>query len=240
MTERDGPRVAQMIRESILRLDLRPAAILDEAELAARLQVSRTPVREAIVQLIADGLVVRDGRKAKVAPLDYDELPKLYDALLISSRMVHRLAAHAREAGDLTRIRAAMEGFETAAKDGSGVDRSETNLAFHLAIAAAAHNRYFADFYEKTLIGTIRLARSCFSGRSSDEYGEAWPGENIGSHLAETARQHRAMLAAIEARDIEESDRLAVVHYDLTRSRIQAVLFSTSKALAGAPDLSTG
>ncbi|MFV0475490.1 MAG: GntR family transcriptional regulator [Pikeienuella sp.] len=226
-----------MIREAILRLDLRPAAILDEAEIAAGLRVSRTPVREAIVQLIADGLVVRDGRKAKVAPLDYDELPKLYDALLISSRMIHRLAAHAREDEDLDRIRAQMEAFETQVAAGNGVARSETNLAFHLAIAAAAHNRYFADFYEKTLIGTIRLARSCFSGKASGEYGEAYPGENIGSHLAETARQHRAMLTAIEERDIEASDRLAEAHYDLTRNRIQAVLFNTSKALAGAPDL---
>lgn len=238
ITERDGARVAQMIREEILRLQLRPAAFLDEAELATRLNVSRTPVREAIIQLIADGLVVRDGRKAKVAPLDFDEVPKLYDALLISSRMIHRLAAVARNTEDLARIRTQMEAFEALVDKGSGVERSEVNVAFHRAIADAAHNRHFAEFYDRMLLGTIRLARACFSEQNSDEYERAYPGEDIGRHLAETARQHRAMLEAIERRDVDESDQLAKLHYDLTRSRVEKVLFGKSSALPQSLDLS--
>ena len=73
--ERDGSKVARQIREAILRLELRPGAVLDEADLAATMNVSRTPVREAIIQLISDGLVERQGRKALVATLDFDEVP---------------------------------------------------------------------------------------------------------------------------------------------------------------------
>ncbi|MDA8586061.1 GntR family transcriptional regulator [Rhodobacteraceae bacterium] len=236
--ERDGARVAQMIRAKILRLELRPAAVLDEAELATQLKVSRTPVREAIIQLIADGLVVRDGRKAKVTPLDFDEVPKLFDALMISSRMIYRLAAVARTSDDLSNIRKQMEAFETVADKGSGVERSEVNVAFHRAIADAAHNRHFAEFYDRMLLGTIRLARACFSGTKSDEYGPAYPEEDIESHLKETARQHRAMVTAIEDKDVEESDRLAAIHCDLNRYRVEKVLFRTSSALPNALDLS--
>lgn len=236
--ERDGARVTQMIRAKILRLELRPASVLDEAELAAQLNVSRTPVREAIIQLIADGLVVRDGRKAKVAPLDFDEVPKLFDALLVSSRMIYRLAALARTSDDLAAIKKQMKAFEDVVDKGNGVARSEVNLAFHRAIAEAAHNRHFAEFYDRMLLGTIRLARACFSDYKSDEYGRAFPEENIGSHLAETARQHREMVAAIEGNDVEECDKLATMHCDLISSRVQKVLFRKSSALPNSLDLS--
>ena len=109
MTERDAWKVTRELRDAILRLELRPGRSLDEAAIAEALSVSRTPVREAIIQLIADGLVVREGRSAKVAPLDFDDLPKLYDALLIASRMVHRLAAQNRTDEDLKRITDQME-----------------------------------------------------------------------------------------------------------------------------------
>ena len=137
MTERDGSKVSRVLREAILRLELRPGTLLDEAELAERLNVSRTPVREAIIQLIADGLVVREGRKAKVAPLDFDDVPKLYDALLISSRLVHRLAAENRTERDLEIIAQHMHAFETCVENGNGVLRSEANMDFHIAISAA-------------------------------------------------------------------------------------------------------
>lgn len=236
-TARGAARVTQTIREAILRLEMRPGSVLDEADIAAQLDVSRTPVREAIIQLIAEGLVVRDGRKAKVAPLDFDDVPKLYDALLISSRMVHRLAAENRTPRDLRIIESEMQKFEDNVKGGNGVARSESNAAFHMAIAAAGKNRYFAEFYERALLGTIRLARACFSDFGSGEYSEAYPGENVEKHLAETARQHRLIYSSIEARDVEEADRLAIVHHELTRNRLEKVLFSSSRALNTGLDL---
>ncbi len=57
MSERDGRKVTQRLRDAILRLQYLPGQNLDETELSEKLGVSRTPVREAIIQLIADGLV---------------------------------------------------------------------------------------------------------------------------------------------------------------------------------------
>lgn len=236
MSERDGEKVAKQLRDSILRLELRPGVILDEADLGARLKVSRTPVREAIIQLIADGLVVREGRKAKVAPLDFDDVPKLYDALLISSRLVHRQAALNRTEKDLKAIEVKMSLFETRCAAGDGVGRSEANAEYHQAISRAADNRYISAFYEHALMGTIRLSRACFSRR--DLAGNEVSTEDLGSHLDETMRQHRLIYEAIKARDAEAADELAIRHYHLTKKRVIKVIFSQTRDFAELDDLS--
>lgn len=235
MSERDGSKVSQILRDSILRLEMRPGEILDEAELATRLRVSRTPIREAIIELIADRLVVREGRKAKVAPLDFDDVPKLYDALLISSRLVHRLAAENRTARDLEAIMAPMLAFEDLIVAGDGVSRSEMNVKFHKAVSAATKNRYISSFYEQALTGTIRIARACFSG--ANEFGDRDAGSELAPHLAETVAQHRRIYEAIEKRDVEAADQVAIDHHDLTKRRILKVLSAQSPALARIMDL---
>lgn len=236
MAERDGEMVARQLRHAILRLQLRPGALLDEVELAERLRVSRTPVREAIVQLIADGLVVRNGRKASVAPLDFDAIPKLYDALHISSRLVHRLAAENRAESDLRQIRQHMETFESCLVSGSGVQRSEANAAFHIAISRASKNRHIARFYERALIDTLRLARACFV--DGQEYKASNRAQELREHLETTAREHREIFAAIEAQDTEAADRTAEAHYQLTVNRLSRVLFQPSLGLVEMTDLS--
>lgn len=233
---RDGSKVFNTIREAILRLELRPGTVIDEAELAASLNVSRTPIREAIIQLISEGLVIRDGRSARVAPLDFDEVPKLYDALLISSRMIHRLAALNRTEADLKKIETTMIAFEEGIRSGDGLSRSELNAEFHLAISAAAHNSYFEEFYESALLATIRLARACFSGDEGSEFGQGHGDDDTAAHLAETARQHRLMYETIAARDVEGADHLAVLHEGLAKRRLERQLFSTSRGLS--PDVS--
>lgn len=236
MSERDGSRVTQILRDSILKLELRPGVILDEVELATKLHVSRTPVREAIIQLVADGLVVRQGRKAKVAPLDFDDVPKLYDALMISSRLVHRLAAENRSRRDLKEIAKYMKLFENSTGRGNGVARSEANYSFHKAISKASGNKYISAFYETALVGTIRLARACFS--NTNEFDDAETDSTLKDHLAETVRQHTKIYETIENRDVEAADNLAYDHYLLTKNRVVSILLNQSPALSEVTDLS--
>nr|WP_302480820.1 GntR family transcriptional regulator [Leisingera sp. ANG59] len=219
------------MREQILTLALRPGLVLDEASLTRQFEVSRTPIREAIIQLIADGLVVREGRSARVAPLDIDDIPPLYDALLISSRMIQRLAAEFRSEADLAIIRSKMLEFETAVPSQRGALLSEANYAFHLAISAAANNRYFSEFYERTLVGSLRFNRACFSGN-------IYATRDTGEHLATTAEQHRDTVQAIADHDIETADQLAVAHHTLARRRLEKVLSMGALSVDSNTDLS--
>lgn len=236
MAERDGEKVARRLRDAILRLQYRPGQNLDEAELSEVLGVSRTPVREAIIQLIADGLVVRDGRKARVAPLDLDDVPKLYEALLISSRMIQRLAAQNRTPDDLKAIQKSLRRFERSAIANNGVERSEANLEFHFAISRAAGNKYFQAFYDQVLVDTMRLARACFSDQP---LSGAVPDPSLAAHLEETIKQHRLIYTALQDADVETADELAVAHHRLTTERLKKVLFANMSDGENAPNLST-
>lgn len=222
--DREGSTCYQNLRKAILKLEMRPGSVIDEAGLVKQFNVSRTPVREAIIQLIADGLVIREGRSARVSPLDIDRISPLYDALMIASRMVHRLSAEFRTEADLIQIKAQMELFEKAVPTLRGVDLTEINFQFHQAISAGSHNPYFFDFYKRVLTETLRLARVCFSETVEGT-------QNIEQHLTETARQHRAIYKAIEDKNPDTADKLAADHCRLERSRITAIIANEAKSI---------
>lgn len=222
--ERDGNSVFRYLRDAILRVELQPGAVMDESSLAKQLNVSRTPVREALIQLIADGLAVRKGRVVSVTQMDLASIPPLYDALLISSRLVQRLAAEMRTDEELDLIHQKMITFEETIPSLDGVMLTEANRQFHLAIATATGNTYISGFYRGVLTEALRLNRICFSANPYND-------PDIKTHLAETARQHRIIFDAISSQDIELADELAIEHHKLSRSRLDTLLSRQSRSL---------
>lgn len=220
---RDGNKIFTTLREDILRLNLPPGSVIDESRIAVQHSVSRTPVREAIVQLIAEGLVIRDRRVARVAPLNFDDLPKIYDALLLSSRLIQRLAAENRTEADLAEIERRMLAFDALITKGNSIKRQDANVAFHMSVAHAGRNRYFAEFYERMLMTSSRLSRACFSGLNARDSATQ---DDLLKHLAETSRQHHLIYQAVRDRDVEAADRLAVEHQHLSFTRLKQAIFS--------------
>ncbi len=111
-SEPGSERVYRDLRREILHLVLKPGDDLDESVVSARFAVSRTPVREALIRLTAEGLVTSSrGRGARVAPLSIGDLRAFFEGLDILQRSVTRLAAHRRLDSDLARIEASMLGF---------------------------------------------------------------------------------------------------------------------------------
>jgi DNA-binding GntR family transcriptional regulator len=87
-----------LILEAIEQGDYRPGSRLVESELAERLGVSRTPVREALQRLETQGMLTRDGRSLIVASLDHGQLSELYTVRSELEGLAARLAArHATE-----------------------------------------------------------------------------------------------------------------------------------------------
>lgn len=87
-------RVYEAVRESILNLAMRPGADLDENSLVRKFGVARTPVREALIYLASEGLVVlRSNRGARVASLDMNEVPELLEGLELCMHITTRWAA---------------------------------------------------------------------------------------------------------------------------------------------------
>jgi DNA-binding GntR family transcriptional regulator len=130
------------LRDDILELRRTPGEVLDEAEIAAIFGISRSPVREAIVRLTAEGLAqTLKNRGAVVSRLDIEMLPAYFDAQALLFRITSRLAAQRggqAAAERLTRIQARHEEI-VAARDASGV--IVNNRLFHLEIALIGFNR---------------------------------------------------------------------------------------------------
>ena len=193
--------VYDALRTEILALTLQPGQLLDETSLAERFDLSRSPVREALIRLAAEELVVTlPNRSTIVAPIELASFPKYVDALDIAQRVTTRLAAELRTDADLAAMASRQRRFEAAVKSGDHLAMSETNKDFHMAIAHAGRNPYFAAFYEKLLDQGRRMLHLHFEflERSREAYL--------------LTDEHHEMLAAIKAKDVERADKLAHDH----------------------------
>lgn len=191
----------ETLRDEILSLHLQPGAVLDETSLADRFGMSRSPVREALIRLAGDDLVVTlSNRSTVVAPIDIQSFPKYVEALDIAQRMNTRLAAELRTELDLKTIARRQKEFVAAVNKGEHLAMSEANMAFHMAIAHAGRNPYLAAFYERLLNQGRRMLHLHFAYLEQAHEGVLLTDE------------HDDMLAAIRDRDVARADQLAHAH----------------------------
>ncbi|MBN9887268.1 GntR family transcriptional regulator [Salipiger abyssi] len=218
--ERGAEHVYRMLRQAILRMELRPGSDLDELEISARYEVSRTPVREALIRLTAEGLVqaVR-GRGSRVAAMNLFDLRDFFESLDLLQRAQTTLAALRRSDEELRGIEAAERGFEQAAA-GRDVDAlNEMNFRFHLAISEAAHSRHLHHGYERALIEGMRVGHVSFIEHDGTQ-------ARLQEHLDRTIADHREMVAFIREQDTEGAERVAARHVELFRNRIVTTVLS--------------
>lgn len=207
-------RVYEAVRSKILSLALAPGADIDEFGLVQEFDVSRTPVREALIRLSSEGLVLlHPNRGARVAPLGAGEVPEILEALELAQRVVIRWSSKRRNLRDLDAMRQECDAFREAAERKDYDAMTDRNMSFHKAISAAAGNRHTAFFHDQLLVLSLRLSRLAFAN-APDEGG------SYREYYEEVDAQHRAMIDAIERQDAETADRLSVAHSAVFRRRI--------------------
>ena len=192
--------VFEKLRNEILALQLEPGQLIDEASLAKRFDVSRSPIREALVRLASERLVQTLPNKGTiVAPLNLEDFPKYIDALDLIQRVVTRLAAVNRSEADLAKIRALQEAFRESHARGDALGVILGNREFHAAIGDASGNRIFADTYRRILDEGRRTL--CLYFRSHE-----------GVLPPDLDREHYGIIDAIEKRDPDRAEELARQH----------------------------
>ncbi len=207
-----GRAVYETLRTEILDLTLAPGAPIDEVELAQRFGLSRTPVREALVRLGAEGLVTTlPNRASIVAPIDFLNLGAFFDALTLMYRVSTRLAAEFRDDDDMAAMRRHQASFLRAVEAGDAVAMIDTNRAFHAAIAEAGRNPYYHALFLRLLDDGRRLLRLYYRS-----FGDRLPRRYAG--------EHDEMIVAIAAGDIAGADRIATAHADQIVRQIQGVV----------------
>lgn len=212
-TRGDGAqRVYRKLRDDILTLELAPGELLDEVSIGQRFNLSRSPVREALIRLASDGLVrTLPNKSTMVAPLNIEAFPQYLDALDLVQRVTTRLAALLRSPSDLEKIEQCHRAFSKAVEDSDALLMIETNRDFHIAISEAGQNPYFTDSYTRLLDEGRRMLRLYF--RSFDD------------HLPpEPAMEHTNIVEAIRNRDADLAERLAHEHAVQVGDRFLAYL----------------
>lgn len=206
--------VLQQLRDGILEGRWPPGTRLKINDLAAELGVSPMPIREALPILAVEGLAVRTPRRGVVvSPLTTADVTNAYDIMgTLESIAAHDAATRLDEPNRATieRLCAQMEGL-IAADDRRGLMR--TNMAFHAAIYSACPNTWTREFLRQ-LWNYIYRVRHIHPPSKE--------------RLREIAAEHRAIIAALAARDADEAARLV---FDHTRGARNDLL----RRLDGAP-----
>ncbi len=207
--------VYKALKRDVLNMTLAPGDPLDETSLSLRFGMSRTPVREALVRLVSEGLATTlPNRNTIVSTIDFLGMPAYLDALTLMYRVTTRLAAERRREVDLVRMRKRQAAFARAVRDADAMAMLETNREFHLAISQAGGNKYYTEMFARLLNEGLRVLRAYY--------------QSFGDHLPpEYVDEHEVIVAAIEARDVERADAVALQHARQIVRRIEGFIAPT-------------
>lgn len=205
-------KVYEKLRQSILDLSLPPGSPLDEMRLSEEFNLSRTPIREAMVRLAAEGLLTTlPNRNTIVAQIDFVNLPVYFEALSLMYRVTTRSAAVHRRPEHMVRIRALEAAYADAVQRHDALAMIGTNRDFHVAVAEAGGNVYFTQLFARLLDEGRRVLRLYYHS-----FGDDLPRQYVD--------EHSDMVAAIEAGDADRADELAAAHAAQIVRQIQAYM----------------
>ena len=213
--------VADIIRNAILDGSLKPGEPLHENALARELSVSRSPIREALIQLERERLVVgRANRPALVRKPTLEEITQVYTIRSALEGITARWAAEKAKSADVALMKRKAEHLNRATlKAEGGTDPGVIGLAvdFHATIAAAAGSVELQQLLQSlcnqiTLVMTAGLVS--LSARRADEI-----------HA-----EHLAIIEAIADQDGDRAERLASAHVCGARDRLVRLSSAASSA----------
>jgi DNA-binding GntR family transcriptional regulator len=157
-----------LILEAIESGDFGPGARLVESELAERIGLSRTPVREALQRLETQGMLARDGRSLIVASLDHTQLAELYTVRAELEGLAAKLAARHATDEEVSVLRRMVED-DRALLGGDPRLLSRANKRFHRLIHLASHNRFLVQQLDLVHRSMALMATTSFAAEGRDE-----------------------------------------------------------------------
>jgi DNA-binding GntR family transcriptional regulator len=190
-----GEDVYWKLRREIVRGELRPNQPLAEIDIAERLNVSRTPVRESMQRLAADGLVISRRRRWLVYEHTKQEIQEIYEVRLALEGYAARLASQRISDTQIEALARLRE--SAAAADGQLAARIEHNEIFHNELVSVGGNERLASMLAHNR--NFAFNRQVASLYSADD-------------LAVSAAQHSRLVEAVLARDGDAAERTAREH----------------------------
>jgi DNA-binding GntR family transcriptional regulator len=195
------------LADEIVRGVLAPGSALDETDVARRFGVSRTPVREALRQLVASGLVdARAHRGAIVAQPSPERLTGMFEAMAELEALCAGLAAERMKAAERQELEAIHDELRVLSHAGNPDRFHEFNERFHNAIYAGSQNSYIAEMTLATRVRVQPFRRAQF--------------RNLG-RLAKSQAEHDRVVVAILRGDKVGAAAAMRAHIELVRGEYE-------------------
>ena len=186
------------LRTLIVRGDLAPGVAILETRLSEELGISRTPLREALKLLAAEGLLeLRSNRSAQIAPLRPAEIDQIFEVISAIEGFAAQLAASRITKPELRRLSQLQDRMETYHEDGRLDDYFKINQEVHSFIIAAAKNAVLKSTHDILLARAERARYFALSSRSR------WD---------DSVLEHRQILKALKMRDGTGAARALTQH----------------------------
>ena len=205
---------ADSLREEIFAGSLPPGSFIDELELCERLEISRTPLREALKVLTAEGLVRHEPRQGCfVSTITQQDLDDIFPVIaLLEGRCAYEAARNASDA-DLMELGVLHDKLQGHAEANRIPDYYTCNFAIHEAIILLANNRWLSQCIAdlRKILKLSRLQSLSAPGR-----------------LNQSLSEHMTVFAALKSRDSEGAEAAMRTH--LTRQRDALVQVRSQQA----------
>lgn len=213
-----GSGVFTTLREMAISCQLKPGERLSEIELAARLGVSRTPVREALNRLVTEGFLQPCSRGFMRRPLDVQETLDLYEARVAVERECLRLALLRGTPEQLDEAQAFLNHSRAVSADTPMAELVALDEAFHRRLAAMS--------------GNAELQRMLGSLNDRIRFLRWIDMEHVGRDS--TQQEHQSILEALRQRDARAAEQHLSDHIVLRRDQIAEAIRLTLARLESA------
>lgn len=219
-SNRPQPRAAQALREA-LEDDIAtgrypPGSRLDEVTLANRFAVSRTPIREALIELSVAGLVeIRPHRGAFVRDIGITRLVEMFQVMAELEAVCIRLACRRMTAEELHSLKEAHGACVAAAAGGNPDEYFHANERFHEAIYVGSHNSFLAE-QARALQNRLKAYRRLQL--------------RVRNRVRNSLAEHEAIVDAVLAGDAERAESVLRSHILIQGERFNDFVASLGEA----------
>ena len=203
-------RAYRLIRHKLITLELPPKTAIDEQVLMQDLELGRTPIREALQRLAAEGLVMVAPRRGMfVADISITDLQKIFEMRMVLEGFCARLAAERATEAQLAAMEALVQDLDRVPDDKDGKALMAVDEQFHELLYQAADNELLADTLRRLLAQSLRIWYLVLDRLDG---------------VRAAMEQHIAITRALEARDGALAETIVQEHISEFQQQIKAAL----------------
>jgi len=192
--------VFSTLRKAILRGELKPGERLMEVQLANKLGVSRTPIREAIRKLELEGLVLVTPRKgAEVAEITEKSLRDALEVRRDLEKLAVSLACERITKEDICKLRDALDNFVVSLESNDVTEMAKADESFHNILYNAADNKKLIQILHSLLDQVYRYRVEYLKQKNAP---------------TQIIREHEEIVNAVEKGDKERASEVAAIHIE--------------------------